>query len=175
MPENFKNRLQVELCFTGKVRLPRYDSPKTDNERLLTYQAEWLEDGSDAAREQLWNLAVKVARRCAAGVFRMRKIKFTRDDVDDVACEGILYVFRRYKSPLVQQKRKGKVVGYYIDLYGWNYCVLKDYVSVIKNGVRHAIDYRTKADRLVDFVDGSVLEIMTAEKEFLENENYGMP
>lgn len=154
---------QYELCLVEKIRLPRFRNPESDNERLLTYQAEWLEDGNEVSRGRLWKLALRVARRCASGVYRKRKVMFSREDVEDAAAEAVLYVFRRYECTLVQIRRKGSVRGYYRDLYGWNYCVLKDFVSVIKNGVRHAIDYRTKAEGLVDFVDSSVLEAIATD------------
>ena len=158
-----------------KIRLPRFECPCNDNERLLTWQAEWLEDGSENARARLWDLAIRIAERCAVGMYRSRKVKFRREDVEDVAHEGVLYVFRRYSFPYVQARHGGNVRGYYIDLYGWNYCVLKDYVSIIKNGVRHAIDYRTKADRLLDFVDADIIDALAEDGGFERDEDNGMP
>ena len=38
----------MSLDFSRKI-LPRYASPSTDNERLLTLQARWLEDGDPGA------------------------------------------------------------------------------------------------------------------------------
>lgn len=49
------------------------------------------------------------------------------------AC-AVEYVLRRYKTR-------------------FGYCVTSNFISVLRDGVRHALYHRTKADMLVDFVE----------------------
>ncbi|MBQ3801216.1 MAG: hypothetical protein II837_13070 [Treponema sp.] len=162
---------QPELELFPRARLPRFDNPSTDNERLLTYQARWLEDGDEGARASLWELALVVADRCARGEFWKRHVRPRDGDTEDCAMEAVLYVMGRYASPATMARAKGGKPRRFRDVYGWNYCVMKDYVSVLAHGVRHAMDYRTKADCLVEFIPGEELELITGG----QYEDYGMP
>ena len=85
--------------------------------------------------------------------------------------EAVLYVMGRYASPSTMARARGGKPRRFRDVYGWNYCVMKDYVSVLAHGVRHAMDYRTKADCLVEFIPGEELELITGG----QYEDYGMP
>ena len=152
------------------LRLPRFKSPSSDNERLLNLQAMWLEDGDEKARIALWEEARRIAERCVMGMYGSRGIRYTRDDVDDKASEALVYVFRRYDNPNV---RLGATT--YRRRYGWNYCVLNNFVSVIRQGVRHAVDWRSKADGLVDYVDYDTVMALARSREDSENEDYCLP
>ncbi len=149
---------QPELDLFPKRRLPRFPCPKSDNERLLTYQARWLEDGDEESWAKLWSLALAVAGRCCRGLFFKRKLHVEPEDVEDFASSAVLSVMNRYHSPATSVRLGPGRYARYRDLYGWNYCVLKDYVSVLKRSVRQVVDYRTEADRIVDFVAGEELD-----------------
>ena len=147
------------------MRLPRFGSPSSDNERLLTYQARWLEDGDEGARSELWALALEVAGRCCRGDFFKRRVRPSPEELEDCAMEAVLYVMGRYASPMTYKRLPS---GEYVrcrDVYGWNYCVTKDYVSVLAQAAKHAIDYRTKADKLVDFVSQEAIDVLAAGEE----------
>lgn len=154
----------------GPVRLPRFDRPSNDNEWLLTLQAMWLEDGDVEARIALWEESRRIAERCVMGMYASRGIKYTRDDVDDRASDALLYVFRRYDNPCVRWRGTT-----YLRKYGWNYCVLSNFVSVIRQGVRHAVDWRSKAESLVDYVDYDTVMALSRSREDSEDEDHDMP
>ncbi len=148
---------QPELELFPRARLPRFDNPATDNEKLLTFQARWLEDGDEAARASLWELALEVSVRCCRSVFWKRKLRPCAEVVEDCSMEAVLYVMGRYASPVTYTRTADGSLVRFRDVYGWNYCVLTDYVSVIAQAVRHAMDYRTKADKIVSFVPAEEL------------------
>lgn len=166
-PREFPGQLWFDF---GPARLPRFAHPSNDNERLLNLQAEWLEDGDADARELLWTESRRIAVRCVMGMYVRRGIRYTRDDVDDRASDALLYVFRRYDNPNVRLKDTT-----YRRRYGWNYCVLNNFVSVIRQGVRHAVDWRSKADGLVDYVDYDTVMALARSREDSENEDYCLP
>ncbi len=152
---------QPELELFPRARLPRFDNPATDNERLLTYQARWLEDGDEGARASLWELALVVATRCCRSVFWKRRLRPGREVVEDCAMEAVLYLMGRYSSPVTYTRAQDGRQVRFRDVYGWNYCVMRDYVSALAQAVRHAVDYRTKADRLVEFVPAEAFDLIT--------------
>lgn len=154
----------------GPVRLPRFDRPSNDNEWLLTLQAMWLEDGDGEARIALWEESRRIAERCVMGMYASRGIKYTRDDVDDRASDAMLYVFRRYDNPSVRWRKTT-----YRRKFGWNYCVLSNFVSVIRQGVRHAVDWRSKADSLVTYVDYDTVMALSRSREESGGDDYDMP
>lgn len=167
-------QLELFALETKKIKLPRFDMPTTDNARLMNYQADWLELGDLQAKEKLWLLSLEVARRSVYGIFEKRRIRLPVEDAEDKASDGVLYVMKRYENPNTLLHLKGGVKTTYLDEYGYNYCVLKDYISVIKQGVKHAIDYRTEADKIIDFVDDETLSLFLTKKEFIaaDENNY---
>ena len=148
---------QPELELFPRARLPRFANPETDNERLLTFQARWLEDEDEAARASLWELALAVCVRRCRSAFWKRKLHPCPEAVEDCSMEAVLYVMGRYASPVTYTRTADGSLVRVRDVYGWNYCVLTDYVSVIAQAVRHAMDYRTKADKIVSFVPAEEL------------------
>jgi hypothetical protein len=151
---------QPELELFPRARLPRFDNPATDNEKLLTFQARWLEDGDEAARASLWELALVVSVRCCRSAFWKRKLHPCPEAVEDCSMEAVLYVMGRYSSPVTYTRSADGRLIRFRDVYGWNYCVMKDYVSVLAQAVRHAMDYRTKADKIVSFVPAEELNLI---------------
>lgn len=151
---------QPELELFPRARLPRFDNPATDNEKLLTFQARWLEDGDEAARASLWELALAVSVRCCRSAFWKRKLHPCPEAVEDCSMEAVLYVMGRYSSPVTYTRTADGRLIRFRDVYGWNYCVMKDYVSVLAQAVRHAMDYRTKADKIVSFVPAEELNLI---------------
>ena len=166
---------QLEFDFDAPVRLPRYDNPSGDNELMLTLQARWLEDGDTSAESELSTEARKMAERCVMGLYKARGIKYTREDVDDRASSALLYVMRRYRNPSVKCRTKNGWKTTYKKAYGWNYCVLKDFVSVIRQGVRHAVDWRSKSEQIMDYVDYETLAALVAGVQEESGEDYFMP
>ena len=129
--------MQLEFGFMEELRqkelkesmarrhLPYFEDPQDDNQRLLNYQHDWLEKQDEKAWENLWALAQKVARRMVSSLARKHGFRFTGDDIDDRVNIAVEYVLRRYQD-------------------GW--WVRKAYLKALKEGVVHALWYRTMSD-----------------------------
>ena len=111
--------------------LPYYPEPRDDNQRLLNYQHDWLEKNDTGAWSRLWVLARKVARRMIRAMEKKRGFTLDRLDEDDRVDTAVCYVLRRYQD-------------------GWY--VKKAYLKAIKEGVVHALWYRTMADEVQDSI-----------------------
>ena len=162
-----------QLWLDFSYHLPRYKKPITDNEKLLTYQAEWLEDQREDARVKLWTLMLSVATKATRGFYRKQGLRVYPDDVQDKASEAVWYIMRRYENPKTKcwchdwnpETGRPGVMRTYKQVYGFNYCVTKDFLSVITQGVRHAVQYRTKAEGLVDYVDDTTLQRLICKED----------
>ena len=119
-----------------KRNLPYFDTPRDDNQRLLNYQHDWLTNGDEKAWEKLWELARKVARRMIRAQQKKKGFRLDRLDEDDRVDTAVIYVLRRYRD-------------------GW--WVRKAYLKAIKEGVVHALWYRTMRDEYEDSVSDDVL------------------
>jgi len=122
-----------EFTFQDFVEeLPFFAEPKTDSEILINLQYAYLARKDRKAQTALWLKAIVIAKKF---IRRERKEKgFFLDDSDfeEKAVEAVEYIMRRYA------RRK--------DNYCWS--VRKNYVSVIYNGVRHALYYQSKTEQL---------------------------
>ena len=121
-------REQEKKCTEDRV-LPYFPHPRDDNQRLLNYQHDWLANGDTGAWSRLWVLARKVARRMIRAQERRKGFSLDRLDEDDRVDSAVCYVLRRYQD-------------------GWY--VKKAYLKAIKEGVVHALWYRTLADEVQD-------------------------
>lgn len=117
-----------------------FEDPQDDNQRLLNYQHDWLKHGDAEAWKNLWELSQVVARRMIRAQERKRGFVLchaTRQDRVETAVE---YVLRRYRN-------------------GWY--VRKAFLKAIKEGVIHALWYRTKADENETVCPDEILNAMT--------------
>ena len=118
-------REQEEKARLAKRVLPFYPHPRDDNQRLLNYQHDWLIKQDPEAWRKLWNLARKVARRMIQGQEHRKGFALDRFALEDRVDTAVTYVLRRYQS------------GWYVQ---------RAYLKAIKEGVIHALWYRTMAD-----------------------------
>lgn len=135
---------QLEFSFMEEVRteekrtLPYFENPRDDNQRLLNCQHDWLVNGDKDAWAELWRLSEKVARRMVQSLGRKHGWRFTGEDLDDRVMVAIEYVLRRYRD-------------------GWY--VKKAYLKALKEGVIHALWYRTKRDESEQVMPDEVLAL----------------
>lgn len=134
----------------AKRNLPYFDTPRDDNQRLLNYQHDWLTFGDSRAWQNLWELARKVARRMIRAQARRKGFTLDRLDEDDRVDTAVYYVLRRYQD-------------------GWY--VRKAYLRALKDGVVHALWYRTKADEIQDSVGDEQLAQVRTEDRYLFTED----
>lgn len=117
----------------GAVKLPHFEAPQNDNERLLNYQYDFLVNGSQEAWRNLWELTSATAGRMLAHGCKQRNIHFSKEQWKDKRAEAVMYLLRRYRT------RPG-------------YRIEADFPLHIWYAVKHVLDYKRKCDGLVDFV-----------------------
>lgn len=117
----------------GAVKLPHFEAPQNDNERLLNYQYDFLVNGSQEAWRNLWELTSATAGRMLAHGCKQRNIHFSKEQWEDKRAEAVMYLLRRYRT------RPG-------------YRIEADFPLHIWYAVKHVLDYKRKCDGLVDFV-----------------------
>lgn len=117
----------------GAVKLPHFETPQNDNERLLNYQYDFLVNGSQEAWRNLWELTSATAGRMLAHGCKQRNIHFSKEQWEDKRAEAVMYLLRRYRT------RPG-------------YRIEADFPLHIWYAVKHVLDYKRKCDGLVDFV-----------------------
>ena len=122
--------------------LPHFADPGNDNERLLNYQYEWLVHDDKGAKDGLWTLAYRIARRMITARLTRQGVLFDDQTLHDSAVAAVEYVLRRYE-------------------YGWY--VRKAYLRAIKWGVVHALFHRTKAQEAEVLVDSETMSRLAEE------------
>ncbi len=118
-------REQEEKKRLAERVLPYYPHPRDDNQRLLNYQHDWLEKGDPEAWKDLWKLSHTVARRMIKALAKKTGFVLDRLSLESKVDDAVFYVLRRYRE-------------------GWY--VKRAYLRAIKEGVVHAMWYRTMRD-----------------------------
>ncbi len=114
--------------FYNSQELPYFENPKNDSERLFSLQYRYLKNGDETARKELYTLSYEIMRRLLW--YRMKKGGLgwlDEEQQNEIVADAFLYVFRRYER-------------------GKGYVVTKSFISVLKNGVKHALEYTTMKD-----------------------------
>ena len=119
-----------------KPALPHYDAPKCDNERLLNYQYEYKEHGSETALNSMYALGYEIALKYIA-----KKAKGNRNiarvsayEKEEKAHNAITYIIARY-------------------LKVKDFRITESFTSYLYLRVQHELFYRRKVDEIVRFVD----------------------
>jgi hypothetical protein len=92
-------------------------------------QFKYLKNGDEEARRELYLLSYEIMRRLLWR--RMKKGGLgwlDSEKQNEIVADAFLYVFRRYER-------------------GMGYVVTKSFISVLKNGVKHALEYTTMKDQ----------------------------
>ena len=141
--------LEIELCIQENKRiveqqkkdarrefynsqdLPYFENPGNDSEKLFNLQFKYLKNGDEEARRELYLLSYEIMRRLLWS--RMKKGGMgwlDKERQDEIVADAFWYVFRRYER-------------------GVGYVVTKSFISVLKGGIKHALEYTTKKDEEV--------------------------
>lgn len=115
--------------FYNSQELPYFENPENDSERLFNLQFKYLKNGDEEARRELYLLSYEIMRRLLWR--RMKKGGLgwlDSEKQNEIVADAFLYVFRRYER-------------------GMGYVVTKSFISVLKNGVKHALEYTTMKDQ----------------------------
>jgi len=121
-----KEQEQRELYYQS-LPCPCEGEPKDDNERMILDQWKWLRNHDEAARKSFFLLGYECLRRILWAEKKKRHMYLDEEQDMDMVATAFEYVFRRYS--------KGS--GYYVK---------SNMIVVLQDGIRHALDYRTKAD-----------------------------
>ncbi len=111
------------------VELPYYENPQNDSEKLFSLQYKYLKERNEKARQDLYVLAYEIMKRILWS--RMKKGGLgwlDEEQQNEIVGDAFLYVFRRYER-------------------GIGYTVNKSFISVLKGGVKHALEYTTMKDK----------------------------
>ena len=117
--------------FYNSQELPYFENPKDDSERLFNLQYRYLKNGDEEARKELYLLSYEIMRRLLWR--RMKKGGMgwlDEEQQNEIVADAFWYVFRRYER-------------------GMGYIVTTSFISVLKNGVKHALEYTTMKDQEV--------------------------
>ena len=115
--------------FYNAQELPYFKEPSNDSEKLFNLQFKYLKYGDEEARKELYLLSYEIMRRLLWR--RMKKGGMgwlDEEQQNEIVADAFWYVFRRYER-------------------GMGYVVTKSFISVLKNGVKHALEYTTMKDQ----------------------------
>lgn len=123
---------QADLPF----ELPYFDTPKSDNQRLLNYQYEYKIKGDTAAINRMYALGCKIALKFINTHARKNThiAHMSDDKKEEKAHNAITYIIERYL----------RVKGFLIR---------ESFTSYLYLRVQHELFYQRKVDKIVDFVD----------------------
>lgn len=117
--------------FYNSQELPYFEQPCNDSEKLFNLQFKYLKNGDEEARKELYLLSYEIMRRLLWS--RMKKGGMgwlDKEQQDEIVADAFWYVFRRYER-------------------GMGYVVTKSFISVLKGGIKHALEYTTMKDEEV--------------------------
>lgn len=121
-----KEKKQRDEFYQG-AELPWYDNPQNDSEVMFNLQFRYLKKKDLAARDELYKLGYKVLFRLLWAEMKKKEFRFIDEEQQsDIVSNAFVYVFRRYEKGL----------GYTVD---------KNFICVLRGGIRHALQYRTMA------------------------------
>ena len=123
---------QADLPFD----LPYFDTPKSDNQRLLNYQYEYQIKGDTTAINRMYALGCKIALKYinAQAGKNPHIAHMSDDEKEEKAHNAITYIIARY-------------------LRVKDFSIRKSFTSYLWLRVQHELYYQRKVDKIVDFVD----------------------
>ena len=117
---------EIRPCQRPDSDLPYYDNPENDNELLMNYQHDWIVHADFGSRQKMFELGYKVMKRLLWRKMKKGGVGYLDEEQQsDIVSNAFVYVFRRFD-------------------YG--YVVNKNFLTVLNDGLRHALFYRTMAN-----------------------------
>ena len=130
---------QLEFDFNTpieqKTRLPHYDNPKCDNERLLNYQ--WgFKQGDKNALNKMYELGFSIAKRYIS-IHAKKNPHIAKLD------------------PLYRKEKAHNAITYIITRYLQvsDFAIYKSFTSYLYLRIQHELFYKRKVDDIVTFTD----------------------
>lgn len=120
---------QARQEFYDAVEIPYFEHPQDDSEKLFNLQYKYLKNGDEAARAELFELGYEIMRRILWRAMKKGGLGWLDEEQqNEIVADAFLYVFRRYER-------------------GMGYVVTTSFISVLKNGIKHALEYTTMKDK----------------------------
>lgn len=121
--------------FYSSAELPYFENPANDSERLFNLQFRYLKNGDEEARKELHLLSWRIMKRLLWQRMKKGGMGWLDEErQNEIISDAFVYVFRRYEK-------------------GEGYAVTKSFISVLKNGIRHAAGYTTMKDSEISLDD----------------------
>lgn len=119
-----------------KPALPRFDTPKDDNEMLLNCQYAYIMQGDKNALNAMYEKGKQIAMEyIAANAKKNRHIaELCYSDREEKAHNAITYIITRY----LQVK---------------DFAIQESFTAYLYLRIQHELFYQRKVDKIVDFVD----------------------
>lgn len=118
---------QQRCDYYKTITLPYFDNPQNDNERMFNLQYRFLKNNDKRAREELFKLGYDVLFRLLWAEMKKKNLSYLdKEQQSDIVANAFIYIFRRYES-------------------GKGYAVEKNFICVLRDGIRHALQYKTMA------------------------------
>ncbi|WP_449189492.1 hypothetical protein [Treponema lecithinolyticum] len=135
----FFTETQAETENDTMPALPYFDTPVTDNEKLLNMQYELYHKNKKQAIEKMYRLCLVICRRMVNLQMRKKKIKLS--DAEEKSHDAAMYVLSRYMQP------------------DSTYIIKKNFIAALHDAVFYILFHRRKVDLIVDFIDPNDLQL----------------
>ena len=116
--------------------LPEAEHPANESDILINLQKKWLTDGDRKAQTLMWTKSITIAKKFIIKERKQKGFFLDPEDFEEKALEAVEYVFSRYNRRIDN----------------WCWCVRKNFISAIYNGVRHALYYQSKSEQLYESI-----------------------
>ncbi len=120
---------------------PHIRNPRTDNDKLLNYQYDYLCNGNTQALAEIYNMSVLVCQKLIATEHKRKGFYIDHDLFEEKAHAAAAYVICQY-------------------LETKSFVIEKSFIGYLYLRVQHELYYRTAADTLVSFVDADDLRML---------------
>lgn len=119
-----------------KPALPHFDTPKSDNEKLLNYQYAYREQDDARALNQMYKLGYRIALKFINAKAKKNKhiAALCMDDREEKAHNAITYIIEQYI------KRA-------------DFAITDSFTAYLYLRIQHELFYQRKVEKIVSFVD----------------------
>lgn len=121
---------------TPRPALPHFDTPASDNEKLLNYQYAYREQDDARALNQMYKLGYRIALKFINAKAKKNKhiAALCMDDREEKAHNAITYIIEQYI------KRA-------------DFAITNSFTAYLYLRIQHELFYHRKVDKIVIFVD----------------------
>lgn len=123
-----------------KRKLPYFENPKDDNERLLNYQYAYMTQDDKNALNAMYKKGKEIALKYIAAKAKKNKhiAALCMSDREEKAHNAITYIIARY-------------------LRVKDFAIQESFTAYLYLRIQHELFYHRKVDKIVDFVDWETL------------------